>query len=86
MRTSESPARTFGMESQQLPTQSEVLKDEILAGSECTNNPTEEVPEPHDHGKNLIRHSQMRLMANSLILRVYDVLMTHRQCQLISAL
>jgi hypothetical protein len=30
MRTGESMARTLGMESQQLPTQSEVLKDEIL--------------------------------------------------------
>jgi len=33
------------------------------------------VPEPHDHGKNLIRRRQNELIANSLILRVYDVLM-----------
>jgi hypothetical protein len=41
------------MESEQLPTQGEILKDEILAGTDRTNNPAEQVPEPHNHGKNL---------------------------------
>ena len=49
------------MESQQLSTQSEVLKDEILTGPEYTNNPAEEVPEPYDHGKNLSRRCQTAL-------------------------
>ena len=61
MRTGESTARTLGLESQQLPTQSEVLKNEIHTRPECTNNPTEEVPEPHDHGENLIRRRQTAL-------------------------
>ncbi len=49
------------MENQQLPTQSEFLKNEILTGPDCTNNPTEEVPKPHDHGENLIRGRQTTL-------------------------
>jgi hypothetical protein len=61
MRTGESTARTLGMESQQLPMQCEVLKDEILAGPGYTNNAAEEVPEPHDHSKNLIRRRQTAL-------------------------
>jgi len=50
------------------------IEDEILAGTKGTAKPAEEVPEPHDHGKNFIRQSPIEL-ANSLILRVYDVLM-----------
>jgi len=46
------------MESQELLTQSEVLEDEILAGTKGTTKPAEEVPEPSDHGKNLIRRRQ----------------------------
>ena len=41
----------------------EVFKDEILAGTESTNNPTDEVPEAHDHGKNLIETSSHRLIS-----------------------
>ena len=65
------------MESQQLLTQSEVLKDEILAGTERRDHPAEEVPEPHDHGKNLNETSPAELIPKSLILQMYDVLMTH---------
>ena len=43
-------------------TEGEVFKDEILAGTESTNNPTDEVPEAHDHGKNLIETSSHRLV------------------------
>ena len=65
------------MQSEQLLTQSEVFKDEIMARTECTNHPAEEVPEPNDHGTNFIRRSPNELIANSLILRVRDVLMRH---------
>ena len=41
-----------------LTTHSEVFEDEILAGTKGTAKPAEEVPEPHDHGKNLIRRCQ----------------------------
>jgi hypothetical protein len=40
--------------SQQLLTKSEVFQDQILARTTRTANPANEVPEPHDHGKNLI--------------------------------
>lgn len=41
------------MASEQLLMKGDVFKDEILAGSECTNNPAEEVPESKDHGTDL---------------------------------
>ena len=72
------------MESQQLLTQSEVLEDEIFASTKDAAKPAEEVPEPHDHGKKSYPTLPNELMANSLILQVYDVLMndggvsTHR--------
>jgi hypothetical protein len=66
------------MKSQQLLTQSKILEDDILSGPECTNNPAEDVPKPHDHGKNLTRQSPKQLIANSLISRVYDVLTNDR--------
>jgi hypothetical protein len=40
------------MQSQQLPTQSGVLEDEVLPGMESAYQPAEEMPERHDHGKN----------------------------------
>ena len=67
------------MESEQLLTQGEIFKDEILAGTESTNNPTNEGPEAHDHVKNLNESSPAELIPKSLILRIYDVLMNHRR-------
>jgi hypothetical protein len=46
------------VKSQQLLTQSKIFEDEILAGAKGTAKPAEEVPEPHDHGKNHIRRRQ----------------------------
>jgi len=63
------------VESQQLLTQSEVFEDEIFASTKDAAKPAEEVPEPHDHGKNLIRRRQSGRSHKSLILRMYDVLM-----------
>ena len=68
------------MKSQQLLTQCKIFEDEILAEPEYTNNPPEEVPEPHNNGKNLTGTSPIELGANSLILRVYDVLINDRSC------
>jgi hypothetical protein len=39
-----------------------------LAGTQCTEYPAEEVPEPHDHGKNLNETSPVELIPKSLIL------------------
>jgi hypothetical protein len=46
------------MKSEQLLTQSKIFEDEILAGTKGTAKPAEEVPEPHDHGKNYIQRRQ----------------------------
>ena len=35
------------------------------------------MPEPHDHGKNLNETSPAELIPKSLMLQVYDILMTH---------
>jgi hypothetical protein len=48
-------------------------------GAKGTAKPPEDVPEPYDHGKNLARQSPSELGSNSLILRVYDVLMNDRR-------
>jgi len=53
---------------------------------ECTNNLAEEVPEPHESWQESYPTSPNDLLANSLILRVYEVLMNdsrrrQRQCQ-----
>ncbi len=78
LRHGEASARPLGVQSEQLLTQGEVFEDEILPGAKGTAKPAEEVPEPNDHGKNLIRRSRSELIANSLISRAHDVLMTHR--------
>ena len=73
----ESPPRALGMERQELLTKSEVFEDEILAGTQRTDSPSKEVPEQHDHGKNLTEICIVRLTAKSLILRVRNVLTRH---------
>ncbi len=57
MRTGASSARPLGVKSKQLLTQGKVFENEILAGTQRTDNPAEEVPEPDDHAKNLIESS-----------------------------
>ena len=65
------------MEREQLLTKRQIFKHEILTGSESANQPAEKMPEPSDHNKNLIETSSTRLVARSLILQMYGVLMTH---------
>ena len=64
------------MESQELLTKSEVFQDQILAGTECGENPASEVSEPHDHGKNLTQVPPVEPVAKSLYLQVHHVLRT----------
>jgi hypothetical protein len=45
---SESTTRPFGVQSQQLLTESEVFKDEVLSGTESTDNTPEEMSERRD--------------------------------------
>ena len=48
VRGRESTARSFGVQSKQLLTQSEIFEDEIRARAECTNKPSEEMSERCD--------------------------------------
>ena len=65
------------MQSQQLPTQSQVFEDEVRPATERTDQPAEEMPERHDHGKNFSGKDRIKLCAKSLISQVYDLLARH---------
>ena len=65
------------MQSQQLPTESQVLEDEVLTGTESADQPTDEMSKRHDHGKNCSGKIRIELCAKSFILQVYDVLARH---------
>jgi len=54
------------MQSQQLPTESQVFEDEVLAGTASAG-----------HSKNLIGTIRIQLFSRSFILPVYDVLARH---------
>jgi hypothetical protein len=61
-----------------LLTESQVFKDEVLPGPESTDHPPKEMPERHDHGKNLIGKVGIAPCAKSFILWAYDVLARYR--------
>jgi len=65
------------VQSQQLPTESQVLEDEVLPGTENVEQPAEEMSKRHDHGKNFSGKIRIELCAKSFILQVYDVLAKH---------
>ena len=65
------------MQGQQLPTESQVLEDEVLPGTENADQPAEEMSERYDHGKNFSGKIRIQLRAKSFILQVYDVLARH---------
>jgi len=62
---------------QQLPTESHVFEGEVRPATERTDQPAEEMPERHDHGKNFSGKDRIKLYAKSLILQVYDRLARH---------
>jgi hypothetical protein len=66
------------MQSRQLPTESQVFEDEVLAGTESADHPAEEMSKRGDHGKNLIGTVRIQNCAKSFILQVYDVLARQR--------
>jgi hypothetical protein len=65
------------MQSEQLPTESQVFEDEVLAGAERADDPPEEMPEQHNHDKNIIGTIEFRFCAKSFILQMYDDLARH---------
>jgi hypothetical protein len=74
---SQSTARSLRVQSQQLPTESQVFEDEVRPATERTDQPAEEMPERHDHGKNFSGKGRIKLCAKSLISQVYDLLARH---------
>ena len=66
------------MQGQQLPTESQVFEDEVLAGTESADYPAEEMSERHDHGKNFNGKDRIKLCAKSFISQVYDLLARDR--------
>ncbi len=65
------------MQSQQLPTESQVFEDEVLPATERPDQPAEEMSERHDHGKNSSGKDRIKLCAKSFISQVYDLLARH---------
>ena len=74
---SQSTARSLRVQCQQLPTESQVFEDEVRPATERTDQPAEEMPERHDHGKNSRGKDRIKLYAKSLISKVYDLLARH---------
>jgi hypothetical protein len=58
------------MQRQQLPTESQVLEDEVLPGTENADQPTEEMSERHDNSRNHIGKVRIELCAKSFILQL----------------
>ena len=77
---SESTARLLRVQSQQLPTESQALEDEVPRGTENADQPAEEMSERYDHGKNFSGKIRIQLFAKSFILQVY-VLARHRRSE-----
>jgi hypothetical protein len=81
---SQSTAKSLCVESQQLPTKSQVFEDEVLAGTESAGYPTEEMSERHDHGKNFSGKDRIKLCAKSFISEVYDLLARYRYVTIVA--
>ena len=66
------------MQSQQLLAESEIFEDEVLSGTESTDNPSQYMSERPDdgqnHDQNLIEILLIRLVCKSFIPRVREVL------------
>jgi hypothetical protein len=71
-------ARSLRVQSQQLPAESQVFEDEVLAGAESTDHPAEEMSERRDHSRNHIGKARIDVCAKSFILEVYEVLARHK--------
>jgi hypothetical protein len=55
---SQSNARPLRLQSEQLPTESQVFEDEVLAGAKRADDPPEEIPERHNHPRILSELSE----------------------------
>jgi hypothetical protein len=74
---SQSAARLLPLQSQQLLTESQIFKDEVLSGPESADHPPEEMPDRRDHGKNRIGKA-LRQVIHFVNVRRFGE--THRHC------
>src|ERR1700688_5038681 len=63
---SQSTARSLRVQSQQLPTESQVFEDQVLPRTEGADHPAEEMSERRDHSKNLSGKARIELRAKSI--------------------
>jgi hypothetical protein len=63
---------------QELLTKSKIFQDEIPTRTQGADNPADQVPEPQEHGRNLIERSGNKTDPKSFILGVHDILMRDR--------
>jgi hypothetical protein len=54
------------VQSEQLPTESQVFKDEVLAGAKSAHDPPKEMPERHNHGENNIGTIRIQLFCQGI--------------------
>jgi hypothetical protein len=74
----QSTARTLRVQSQQLPTESQVFEDEVFTGTAGADHPAKEMSERRDHSQKPIGKIRIELCAKSFILQAHDVLARHR--------
>jgi len=63
---SQSSARPLRVRSEQLPTESQVFEGEVLARAKRADDPPEEMPERHNHGKNNIGTIRIQLFCQGI--------------------
>ena len=86
VQSRESTARSLRVQSQQLLTEGQIFKDEVLPGPESADHPPEEMPERQDHGKKLIGQKLNRALRQVIHLWVYSDLARHRYRRLTASL
>jgi integrase len=69
------------VQSQQLPTESQVFEDEVFTGTAGADHPAKEMSERRDHSQKLIGKIRIELCAKSFILQAHDILARHNQWQ-----
>jgi len=75
--TPESKPRPFGVQSQRLLTEGEVLEDEFLSTLNGGDDPAEKVSKAHKHQRILANSGRRRHAAKLLALRTHGILTNH---------
>src|ERR1700681_1526353 len=77
MHGSQSTVVSFGVQSKQLLTESQVLEQKVFPGTESADHPAEKMPEQYNHGENRTGIVRIELFAKSFSLWMYEVLARH---------